>query len=328
MLRIGGRVGRGVTEVDMRVCSDEQVAEALDVDAAIRSQRLAFESLGRGEAQLAEKVAMRTGDDTTLSYLSRLSPEHGAVSKLVAVHPGNAAEDLPAISATVLVLDAATGRTVAVMAATALTELRTAAGSAVAADALAPPSADELAVIGSGVQARAHVRAIARVRRLREVRIFSRDPRRRESAAAELSAELGLAVRAVGSAAEAVRSAPVVVTCTLSAQPVVPTDRIEAGATVLSVGSFEPHRREVDELLVRRAGAVVVDDVATAASHAGPVVHALERGDITRDRLRSLGEVLLGRAPGRTSEDEVVFFNSVGLGVQDAAAAHAVLGTL
>lgn len=73
MLRIGGRVGRGATEVDMRVCSDEQVAEALDVDAAIRSQRLAFEWLGRGEVQLAEKVALRTGDDTTLCYLSRLS---------------------------------------------------------------------------------------------------------------------------------------------------------------------------------------------------------------------------------------------------------------
>ncbi|MEV0703380.1 ornithine cyclodeaminase family protein [Saccharopolyspora sp. NPDC050389] len=312
----------------MDVWSDADVAAALDLDTAIASQRLAFESLGRGEAQLAEKVAIRTGTDTTLCYLSRLSPRHGAVSKLVAVHPGNADRGLPAISATVLVLDATTGQPVATMQATALTEIRTAAGSAVAADALAVPDADELAILGSGVQARAHVRAIARVRELREVRIYSREAARREAAAAELAAELGIAVRAVASAEEAVREAPLIAACTLSAEPVVPTAAVAAGATVISVGSFEHHRCEVDAELIRRAGAVVVDEVDTAATHAGPIVRALERGDIERAQLRALGAVLLGEAPGRVSAEEVVFYNSVGLGVQDAAAAHAVLGSL
>lgn len=312
----------------MDVWSDADVAAALDLDTAIASQRLAFESLGRGEAQLAEKVAIRTGDDTTLCYLSRLSPRHGAVSKLVAVHPGNADRDLPAISATVLVLDTATGRPVATMQATALTEIRTAAGSAVAADALAVPDADELAILGSGVQARAHARAIARVRELREIRIYSRDAARREDAAAELAGELGIAVRAVASAGEAVREASLIAACTLSAEPVVPTAAVAAGATVISVGSFEHHRCEVDAELLRRAGAVVVDEVGTAATHAGPIVRALERGDIERAKLRALGAVLLGEAPGRVSAEEVVFYNSVGLGVQDAAAAHAVLGSL
>ncbi|GAA4615578.1 ornithine cyclodeaminase family protein [Saccharopolyspora hordei] len=308
--------------------SDAEVAAALDMDTAIASQRRAFESLGRGEAQLADKVAVRTGEDTTLGYLSRLSPRHGAVSKLVSVHPGNAERGLPAVSATVLVMDPTTGQLVATMEATALTEVRTAAGSAVAADALALPGADELAVLGSGVQARAHVRAMVRVRPLREVRIFSRDPARREAAAAELAAELGLPVRAVASAEEAVRDAPLVAACTLSAEPVVPTSAVAAGATVISVGSFEHHRCEVDAELVRRAGAVVVDDVGTAAAHAGPIAGALERGDLTREQLRDLGAVLVGAAPGRRDATEVVFYNSVGLGVQDAAAAHAILGTL
>ncbi|MDA3627014.1 ornithine cyclodeaminase family protein [Saccharopolyspora sp. WRP15-2] len=312
----------------MSMWSDADVAAALGLDTAIASQRLAFESLGRGEAQLAEKVAIRTGDDTALSYLSRLSPKHGAVSKLVTVHPGNAERGLPAISATVLVMDPTTGQLVATLQGTALTEIRTAAGSAVAADALAPPGADELAVIGSGVQARAHVRAIARVRGLREVRIYSRGAERREAAAAELAAELGLSVRAVASAEEAVRGAPLIAACTLSAEPVVPTGAVAAGATVISVGSFEHHRCEVDAELVKRAGAVVVDDVDTAAAHAGPIARALERGDVTREQLRTLGEVLVGAAPGRRDATEVVFYNSVGLGVQDAAAAHAVLGTL
>ncbi|MGW1678098.1 ornithine cyclodeaminase family protein [Saccharopolyspora sp. NPDC002376] len=312
----------------MSMWSDADVAAALDLDAAIASQRLAFESLGRGEAQLAEKVAIRTGDDTTLSYLSRLSPKHGAVSKLVTVHPSNAERGLPAISATVLVMDPATGQLVATLQGTALTEIRTAAGSAVAADALALPDADELAVIGSGVQARAHVRAIARVRKLREVRIYSRGAERRDAVAAELTAELGLPVRAVASAEEAVREAPLIAACTLSAEPVVPTDAVAAGATVISVGSFEHHRCEVDAELVRRAGAVVVDEVDTAAAHAGPIARALERGDVAREQLRALGAVLVGAAPGRRDAAEVVFYNSVGLGVQDAAAAHAVLGTL
>lgn len=316
------------------VYTEADVASALDLDLnqdeVIASQRAAFEALGRGDARVAPKVALPnpSGSDLALSYLSRLSPSHGVVSKLVALHPDNAERGLPAISATVLVLDPTTGEHVATLEATKLTEVRTAAGSAVAADALAPESADELAVLGSGVQARAHVRAIARVRSLREVRIFSRNPRRREEVAGELAAELGLAVRAVASPEEAARAASIVATCTLSAEPVVATSALEPGATVLAVGSFEPDRSEVDEHLVRSAGAVVVDDVDTALHRAGPIMGAIERGDVSSEQLRSLGEVLLGRSPGRTRADEIVFYNSVGLGVQDAAVAHAILGTL
>lgn len=306
---------------------DADVAAAFDLDAAIASQRTAFEALAAGRAQLAGKVALPNpgGNDVALSYLARLSPEHGAVSKLVDVHPDNAQRGLPAISGTVLVLDATTGRPAAIMEAAALTELRTAAASAVAADVLARAEAEELAVLGSGVQARAHVRAIARVRRLRAVRIFSRSAEKRESAASELSAELGVDVRAVASASEAVRAADVVATCTLSAEPVVATSDLAPGATVLAVGSFEPHRCEVDGDLVRRA-TVVVDDPDTAFAHAGPIMRAAADGDLTE--ALSLGDVLLGRAAGRNAPDELVFYNSVGIAVQDAAAAHSVLGTL
>lgn len=307
--------------------SDADVAAVFGVDAAIASQRVAFEALADGRARLAEKVALPNpgGNDVALSYLSRLSSEHGAVSKLVAVHPDNAQRGLPAISGTVLVLDPTTGHPSAIMEGAALTELRTAAASAVAADALAPAAADSLAVLGSGVQARAHVRAIARVRTLREVRVFSRDADRRAQAAADLADELGLAVRAEPTAAAAVRDAALVATCTLSAEPVVATGDLAPAATVLAVGSFEPHRSEVDDDLVREAS-LVVDDVDTAFAHAGPVVRAA--GGLPRERVQPLGDVLLGRAPGRRSSDERVLHTSVGIGVQDAAAAHAVLGTL
>jgi ornithine cyclodeaminase/alanine dehydrogenase-like protein (mu-crystallin family) len=312
----------------MDLLSDADVAASLDYDAAIASQRLAFESLGRGEAQQAAKTAIRTGEDTVLSYLSRLSPRHGPVAKLVSVNPGNADRGLASINATVLVLDAETGALTATMSGTTLTEIRTAAGSAVALDALAPADADVLAVIGSGVQARAHVRAISRVRALTEVRIHSRDAARRESTAAELAAELGLDVRAVATPADAVRDAAMVVACTLSPDPVIATADLAPGATVVSVGSFEPHRREVGGDLLRTADTIVVDDVDTATHHAGPIMAALETGDLDRDGLTPLGAVLTAQAPGRKSADELIFYNSVGIGVQDAAAALAVLGLL
>lgn len=311
---------------ELEVWTDEDVRAALDLTTAIESQRIAFRELGAGRARMAEKVAVSGGENTSLGYLSTLSPRHGAVSKLVAVHPGNVERGLPAITATVLVLDAETGRVRAVLAGTALTELRTAAGSAVAVETLAQEGEHELAVLGSGVQARAHVRAFAQVRDLRAVRLHSRGRDRREAAARELAAELGLDVRAVDSAEAAVRGASLVATCTLSAEPVI--DSVAPGTTVISVGGFEPHRREVGPALVRDADLVVVDDVATAAAHAGSIMHALAAGDRTAEDLRSLGELLAGLRDGRTADDQVVLYNSVGIAVQDAAAAHAVLGTL
>lgn len=317
-------------EVSSAQWTDAEVEAAFDLDTAIASQRCAFEALGTGEAQLADKVAIAHAgsSDTTLCYLSKLSPQHGAVSKLVAAHPDNAERGLPAITATVLVLDNDTGRLIATLQGTALTAVRTAAASAVAADVLARADADVLAVLGSGVQARNHVRTIARVRRLRDVRVFSPRRAHREALAADLSAELGLTVRAVDGAAEAVREASIVATCTLSTSPVLSTTDLAPGTTVVAVGSFTHDRCEVDADLVRRAARVVVDDVGTAVEHAGPIVRAVSAGAVEPAALVPLGAVLLGDAPGRSGDDEIVYYNSVGLGVQDAAAAHAVLGTL
>jgi ornithine cyclodeaminase len=116
-----------------------------------------------------------------------------------------------------------------------------------------------------------------------------------------------------------------VAACTLSSTPVVRGAWLAPGCTVVSVGSFEPTRSEVDTEVVRRAAAVVVDDLETAAEHAGPIVDALRDGVLTRADLIPLGGVLTGRHPARTHPDDIVFYNSVGLGIQDAAAAWAVI---
>lgn len=307
-----------------------QVQSLFDPATAIESQRAAFAALGHGTAELPEKILYSSRFDGSIvfCYASRLSVDTGAVSKFGSVNKGNTARGLPNIHALITALDPETGRPVAVMDGTTVTTLRTAAGSALAVDLLARPDATRLAVIGSGVQARAHVRAIARVRTLRSVRIWSPTPRNRLAAAAELAAELGIEgidVEATATAEEAVADAHIVAACTLSETPVVLGSWLPKGCTVVSVGSVEPTRCETDPEVLRRAAAVVVDDPATAAGHCGPVVAALRSGDIGRQDLVALGDVVVGRATARTDPDDIVFYGSVGLGVQDAAAAWAVI---
>ncbi|MEV0179056.1 ornithine cyclodeaminase family protein [Streptomyces sp. NPDC050625] len=311
---------------DVLFLSGEQVARLLDLDAAIASQRAAFTALGTGDADLPGKIMepSRFDDSVVFAYLARLSADTGPVAKFGSVNPGNAAAGLPTVHAVVTALDPVTGRLAAVLDGTALTTLRTAAGSAVAVDALAVPGVVEPAVLGSGTQALAHVRAIARVREVTSVRLWSPTPAHRARAARTL-AELDVPVRAADSAEEAVTGASLVAACTLSTTPVVRGEWLAPGCTVVSVGSFEPTRREVDTEVVRRAAAVVVDDPATAAGHAGPVVDALREGLLAPADLVPLGEVLTGRRSARTSPDDIVYYNSVGLGIQDAAAAWAVI---
>ena len=312
---------------DVLFLSGDRVRDLLDADAAIASQRAAFTALGAGAADLPGKIMhpSRFDDSVVFAYVSRLSADTGAVAKFGSVNPANARAGLPTIHAVISALDRSTGQLVAVMDGTAVTTLRTAAGSAVAVDALATPDATRLAVLGSGTQALAHVRAIARVRNLTSVRLWSPNPERRTRAAETLAAELPCPVEPLATAREAVTGASIVAACTLSTTPVVHGEWLTPGCTVVSVGSFEPTRSEVDLDVLRRSAAVVVDDPETAAEHAGPIVDALREGLLTPDDLIPLGAVLTGRRAARTRPDDIVHYNSVGLGIQDAAAAWAVI---
>jgi ornithine cyclodeaminase/alanine dehydrogenase-like protein (mu-crystallin family) len=315
---------RNATE--LLIFDGDDVERLYDWDTALASQRRAFTALGEGVAELPHKLALPgSGDSIALCYASRVSPDAAAVSKLVSFNPANTARGLPTIHGLVMVLDPEDGTPVAVLDGTSITTRRTAAASALAVSVLAPDSAERVGVLGSGVQARAHVRALTRVRPIAEVTMWSPIPNHRGAAAAELSAELAIPVSAVDSAEAAVRSASVVVTCTNSSDPVVSGAWLDSGATVVSVGSFEPGRREVDAGVIQRAARVVVDDLETGAERGGPIVDAIRDGSIPRSDLVTLGEIVCGRVAGRRFDDEIVFFNSVGLGVQDAAAAESIL---
>ena len=160
-----------------------------------------------------------------------------------------------------------------------------------------------------------------------EIRLWSPFADERHSVTSDLAARLSVRVVEATSLPKALVGSSLVVTATASADPILPFELVEPGTTILSVGSFAPDRREVDDDVVSGAR-VVVDDPETAFRQAGPIIHAEKKGKLTRRDVTGLGNVLLGK-PGRRSRDEVVYYNSVGLGIQDAALAwHAVEGAL
>ena len=306
--------------------SAADVSELLTVDLAIESQRKAFRNLASGEAILPERLLLNGAEDSvSFCYAARLDAHAGAVCKFGSVNPGNGDHGLPTISALVTVLDELTGLPVAIMDGTSVTTIRTSAASAVAVEALARPGSNRLAVIGSGVQAAAHVRAIARVLELTDVAMWSRDQLACEGLVRTLNGEYDFTVVAANYAAAAVNNADVIATCTSSIEPVLESSWVKDGATVISVGSFAPDRCEIPQDFVARAFAVVVDHAATAKEHAGPIVRALAAGTLRADDLIELGDVLIGEKVARTNADQVIYYNSVGVGIQDAAAAQAVL---
>jgi alanine dehydrogenase len=227
-------------------------------------------------------------------------------TKLVAFYPHNT--DVPTHHATILLFKPETGEPLISMDGRLITEVRTAAVSAVATEFLARPDASVLAIIGSGVQARSHLEALRLVRDFREVRVWS--PRR----AAAFAEEHG--VRAAAAAEEAVRGADVVVTATTSPTPVLSGEWLSPGVHINAVGAPRPNWRELDDEVLRRSR-VYVDSREAAQKESGDVIAA---GEISAE----IGEVTAGTKPGRRSAEEITLFKSLGLAVEDVATAELV----
>ena len=307
----------------IRFLSADDVKKALPMAEAVEVMKEAFVELSAGRATLPARthigIESPPGDVLIMpSYMSGL----GRVGlKTVTLFPGNRAKGLPFINALVCVFDGETGRAVAVMDGASLTAIRTGAASGAATDLMARPDAGVVAVFGAGVQARTQLAAISAVRQIKEARVFDISTEAREAFAGEMSRELGGTVRAVASPAEALDGADVVAAATTSTTPVFADADLATGAHVNAVGSYKPHVSEVPPETVKRAY-VVVDQVEAALEEAGDLIAPMEQGLITRDHIRAeLGEVVSGAKPGRPSPEAVTFFKSVGVAVQDLAAA-------
>lgn len=243
-------------------------------------------------------------------------------TKLVTVYHSNAALGLPSHLATIVLLDPETGALQAVMDGRYITEARTAAVSAASAKHLARPDAKVLAVLGSGVQARSHIDALTRVRPFEELRVWGRDPGRVSALLDDLAPRLFARRVAAASAHEAASGADVIALVTASREPVLARASVRDGAHVCAVGACRPDQREMDTALVREAR-VFVDSRAGALAEAGDLVIPIREGAIDASHIAGeLGDVFGGRTPGRRNAGEITIFKSLGMAVEDVAAAR------
>jgi ornithine cyclodeaminase/alanine dehydrogenase-like protein (mu-crystallin family) len=240
--------------------------------------------------------------------------------KAICITPGNPAAGLDTHQGVVLLSSGRTGEPLAVLNASAVTEIRTAAVSVVATELLARPDADVLAVIGTGVQGRAHVLALSQTRDLREIRLAGRDRDRTVQAAGELDEFVPGGVRPCASVQDAVAGAGIVVTATSSAEPVLRGEWLEPGMHINAVGACLPTTRELDSAAMGQ-GVLFADSRESLLAESGDYVMAASDGLVGPDRIRAeLGEILTGRARGRVNDSEITIFESLGLAIEDLAA--------
>ena len=224
----------------------------------------------------------------------------------------------------VMLYDYQSGELLACMEAGRLGQIRTGAASGLATRYMARCGASTVAVIGSGFQARTQLEAVCAVRAVREARVFSRRQERREDFAKRSSERLGVEVRPVDSAQACVEGADIVITITSAREPVVMGDWLEAGAHVNAAGGNHWLRREIDEAAVLRSELIVVDDLEQAKAECGDLLWLEARGTFRWGMAHELGDVVAGRVPGRMTQDGVTLFESMGVALEDIAAADLV----
>ena len=302
------------------VLTNDEIARLLPMGACIELMAEALAGLARGQAQQPLRLVVRPEGAAGLmalmpAYRGGASPAFGL--KAIGVFPGNVERGLDSHQGALMLFDGETGELRALLNASEVTAIRTAAVSAVATRVLAREDAGDLAIFGSGVQARSHLAALALVRRLRRVRVASLRFDRARAFAAEQQGRHDFPVEAVATAAEAVRGADLVVTATSAAEPVLRGEWIGPGTHLNVVGASLPDRREVDGATMA-AARVYVDRRESAENEAGDYRLAVREGAIPKDHIRAeLGEVLIGKAPGRSEPDEITLFKSLGLAVED-----------
>jgi len=297
--------------------SEAEVRELLDPDELVDALAAAHRDLSAGDASMPPRIAAMVQErQGLLGVMPAYLPSAGLACKLVTLFPQNI--DRHTHQAVIVVFDPEHGTPVAVMDGTYITATRTAAGSALATRLLAREDAEVLALLGTGVQARSHARALPRVRPFGEIRVAGRDRTKAEA----LAAEIGPHARAVSSWEEAIRGSDVVAATTHATEPIVRREWLPPGVHVNSVG-LNPSGREVDDKTVADALLVVESrESALAPPPAGaPELVGVSPADVHAE----LGELVAGTRPGRSSQDEITLYKSVGVAVQDVAAAALVL---
>ncbi|MEK6282628.1 MAG: ornithine cyclodeaminase family protein [Acidobacteriota bacterium] len=307
------------------VLSHEEVVELLPIKECIAVMRGALSALAAGKVHQPLRTIIRPPDAAGLMGLmpSYISGDSGAFGlKAICIFPGNPAKGKDAHQGAVLLFSADTGELLAMMNASAITAIRTAAVSGVATDLLAREDACNLAIIGTGVQARSHLAAMSQVRSIKRCRIASRQIEHALKFAEEMRADFAFPLEPVDSVEDALAGASLIVTVTSAIEPIVRREWISPGAHLNVVGACTPKAREVDSATMA-ASSLFVDRRESTTNEAGDYLIPAREGAIGPDHIRAeIGEVLHGDRAGRTSPEEITLFKSLGLAIEDLAAAE------
>lgn len=307
--------------------SAEDVRRALPMSAAVAAMRLAFEQLAARQVSLPPRQHVESpGNNGTALVMTCHSAAQQLFSlKFITLFGNNRSKGLPLIQSIVMLADGTTGEPLVVMDGAALTAIRTGAASGLATDLLARPDATEVAVFGAGVQARTQLEAICTVRPIRRGYVYDPDLAAAERMASEMSARLDRPITSVASPTEALEHASVVCTATTSSVPVFDDAGLKSGTHINAIGSYRPQVSEIPPETICRA-TIVVDHRASALEEAGDLLGPLRQGLLAGAQFwTELGDVLLGRSPGRVNRDDVTLFKSVGVAIQDLCAAACAL---
>src|SRR2546430_3053053 len=302
------------------VLSEHDIERMLTFPECIAVMEDALSALARGEVHQPLRSIVRPSGAPGFvglmpAYRGRARPAWGL--KEICLFPGNPARGLDTHLGAVILHSGETGEPLAIMNASAITAIRTAAVSALATKLLAREDASTLAIIGAGVQGRSHMKAIPVVREIREIRICSRTRAHADALARQASN-----ARAVDSVHEAVRGADIIITATSSKEPVLRREWIGAGIHINAVGSSVASSRELDSTTMA-AASLFVDRRESTINESGDYLMAVRDGAITEDAIRAeIGDVLIGRARGRIAEDEITLFKPLGIAIEDLASAQ------
>ena len=305
--------------------SRADVERLLTPRACIDAVEDAFRQLGEGKVPPPGILGVQAGEGSFHVKAGQLTVDRPYfAAKLNANFPRNGERHgLPTIQGVVVLCDASRGTPLAIMDSIAITAMRTAAATAIAAKFLAPDRCDAALICGCGGQAAAQLRALASVRLLPRVYAFDQDAMRTASFAAVIGSELGIDVRPAASLAEAASACDIIVTCTTARRFFITREMVRPGSFVSAVGADHEEKQEIDPRLM--ASATVVTDLTEQAAKIGDLHHAIEAGAMSRGDVHAeLGEIVAGRKAGRTRTDETIVFDSTGTGLQDVAAAIAV----
>src|SRR5690349_6607003 len=314
----------------MLLLNAEDVRKALPMNEAIEAMKQAYASLSNGTAVVPLRTRLPIPDSQALSLFMpafvNAQDGNAMAVKVVSLFPGNPARGLAYIQAAVLVLDPETGRAIALLEGSSLTAIRTGAAGGAAIDLLARPESKIVAIFGAGAQGRTQLEAACTARKLKTAFLVDPNPQKAQHLAREIQ-EKGILddIRVAQSAREALETADIICTATTSTSPVFADQDVKAGTHISAVGSYTPDMQEVPAETLQRAK-LFVDSRSASLEEAGDLIQPIRAGLFDETHISGeLGEVVLGKIAGRQSPDEITYFKSVGIAVQDAMAAQVAL---